>query len=54
MYKPMLNDEVERWLRAHRDAGEDLDWRMTVSDLIDDYREHARLGLRLDEAVPEG
>jgi hypothetical protein len=47
-----MDDEVERWLRAHRDADQDPEWQHMLADLIDDYREHARLGLELNEEIP--
>lgn len=50
--RPILGDAVEQWMRAHREADQDPLWQAMLADLIDDYREHARLGLELNEEIP--
>lgn len=50
--RPMAGDEVEEWLLRHREADEDPQFRTMVDDLIEDYRDHARHFLTLDQEVP--
>lgn len=47
---PRRRDQVERWLKAQRDAayGQPLQWE-TIDSLLDDYRLHADTRTPLDQ-----
>ena len=52
-YRPSRGDDVETWLKRHRDAwtgGTDAAWH-AVDDLLEEYRLHADTGTPLDAEV---
>lgn len=55
---PMRDDQIELWLKAHRDAWTSVDGPMNpqwtaLDDLLDTYRLHADTGTPLYQTVHE-
>lgn len=54
-HQPRRGDQIEQWLKAHRDRREERDgvW-WYLDEMLDDYRLHADTGTPLDQHVCEG
>jgi hypothetical protein len=50
-HQPRRGDDVEAWLESWRDS-QDAEVRLTLGDMINDYRLHADTGTLLGDEVP--